>query len=230
MQYYVDAYNLLFRKGKGSGSSLQSQREKVVQELNQKAQRFHLDMTLVFDAMHQPEQSRRYHYQSLEIVFTSRKQSADQYLLHVVEESSRPSEITIVSSDRDLTWKAKLLGAETVSIEGFLQQLEEPRKRHRQIRSRKKPDNVFNRELKKLEKTSESKPEPEPPKPKKQKPSGEIAAYLEVFETRFQELESPETPEEPTPPAPSAPPAVQETEEQRWMRLFERRLQDKSDG
>ena len=49
MHYLVDGYNLLFRR-KHLQDNLQSSREALIRELNDKIMALHLDVTLVFDA------------------------------------------------------------------------------------------------------------------------------------------------------------------------------------
>lgn len=119
MHYYVDAYNLLFRNTH-SEESLQKQRERLIQSLNRQALALNLAMTLVFDAMYQEGPLSRGHYHSLEIIYTSQNQTADDYLISLVEQSSQPQTLSIVTSDRRLAFRIRSLGARTVSIEEFL--------------------------------------------------------------------------------------------------------------
>lgn len=217
MHYYIDGYNLLFRGG-APGSSLQARREELIEELNRIAQRFSLAITVVFDAMHQPDESCRSHYKSLEIIFTSKKESADHYLLRLIEEDSFPSQITLVSSDRDLCWKAKLAGAQTQSVENFLQHTEEPRKGHRRL-VQKKGQQPF-KDLEKVLPKEKAEPPPKKPTPAPKTPQADDP-YLKVFEDRYEA--SKEKLEDPTTEDKEAF-LPGESEEQRWLRLFEERL------
>lgn len=149
-------------------------------------ERFRLQLTLVFDAMHQPELSRRSHYKSLEVIFTSRRESADHYLLRVIEEAEMPSKITLVSSDRELAWKARLKGAHTQSVENFLQMIAEPRKAHRSLISKQKQVTPPQAPRKASSPPQKKKPsENLDTKIKKQVLDPELEAYREIFEKRY---------------------------------------------
>ncbi len=119
MHYYIDGYNLLFRVVEAS-ADLQSQRDALLQELAQKAQAIDLSATLVFDAHHQPGPVSRGHFKSLEIVYTSEKESADEYIHRAVTRIKNPRFITVVTSDKKLAWLCRLHGANTESISAFL--------------------------------------------------------------------------------------------------------------
>ena len=81
-------------------------------------------MTLVFDAS-DPSQKfeTRSHFDSLEIIYTCSKKTADTLILEKVEQSKKPNFFCVVSSDKDLSSKARALRAEALSLPSFLELL-----------------------------------------------------------------------------------------------------------
>lgn len=213
------------------GQELQSLREELIETLNEKAERFGLGITIVFDAMHQPDASTRSHFRSVEIIFTARRESADHYLLRIIEEAEFPSAITLVSSDRDLAWKARLKGAHTLSVENFLCMVKEGRHSHRGLKPKQKiqsPPPSPKRALPKL------KQEAEPSSQSLADP--ELEKYRQAFEERLaQEKPIPIKPSNAVPKDQSKQrrPKVRrkdsspgESDFERWRRLFEERFSD----
>lgn len=119
MQYFVDAYNLLFKLQPSRGS-LEQKRTVVISTINEFALQLNLSIILIFDATRQKERLgiARGHYEALEIVYTEDK-SADDYILKEVEYSRNPSLIVVVTSDRELGGRASQLGAKIMSIRQF---------------------------------------------------------------------------------------------------------------
>lgn len=128
MHYIIDGYNLLF-KSEWAGK-LQDARQKLIEELDNLAGSLNLHITIVFDAPLQTDAIRRGHYRTLELIFTSRGESADDY---IAEHAGRTRhKTTVITSDRKL---ARRVQGEAISVEcaqDFLQRL---RKRSR----KKKP-------------------------------------------------------------------------------------------
>lgn len=112
MHYFVDAYNLLFKLHIKS-TSLQKQREALLTALKPYAS---LNLTLVFDGH---EISERSHFGDLEIIYTE-GETADAYIIKEIENAHKPSNHTVVTSDRPLASTVKNLGAKILSISEFL--------------------------------------------------------------------------------------------------------------
>lgn len=120
MHYLIDGYNLLFRTQKGRGS-LEKRRQLMIQELNACACLWNLYITLVFDGAEAGNTHfTRSHYDALELIYTPKNQTADQYMIHAVSESAGPEKITIVTNDRDLAQHCRLFGAKKMGIDEFL--------------------------------------------------------------------------------------------------------------
>lgn len=121
MHYFIDGYNLLFRSAWSRHSdNLEEMRSKLITELDSEAQLLHLNITLVFDAPLLLEGLQRGHFRSLEIIYTSHGQTADEFLLSVLEECRRPQEVTLVTSDKGLRNKARVFGVHVEPVEQFV--------------------------------------------------------------------------------------------------------------
>lgn len=119
MHYYVDGYNLIFRTLSG-GESLQQRRERLISELNEKSEWLKLSITLVFDSQYQKSDSTRHHYKTLEIYYTDEKETADDYIIRVLKQHTEKEQLTVVTSDQLLAWRARREGAITLSSEEFI--------------------------------------------------------------------------------------------------------------
>src|SRR3989339_1253050 len=120
MHYWIDGYNLLFRLPKSKGS-FEEKRRILILQINEQVKNLSLSATIVFDAS-DPSQNydTRSHYDSLEIIYTHPKKSADDSILEAVELSKQRSRHCVVSSDKGLLLKAKALGSEILSLSDFL--------------------------------------------------------------------------------------------------------------
>lgn len=119
MHYYIDGYNLLFRVLK-AGEGLRKQREVITIELEKKIQLLELNATLVFDSHYQEDDNTRSHFNSLEIIFTAKGETADEYILQELKESSAPAMHTVITSDKKLARLCQLRLGKTESVEAFL--------------------------------------------------------------------------------------------------------------
>jgi len=120
MHYLIDGYNLIFRSA-SSKSSLQKRRETLIKELNILIGELKLNVTVVFDApAGEWHDLNRGHVHALEVVYTAKKQSADEYILQEITHCHNSSLITVVTSDRSLANLCKAQGAHVKSIESFL--------------------------------------------------------------------------------------------------------------
>ena len=79
-----------------------------------------LELTLVFDAAYQEGPGSISHYDKIGIIFTEESQSADDFLIQQLEHEDNPRNTTLVTSDNRLAWRARSIGAKTLSVEEFL--------------------------------------------------------------------------------------------------------------
>lgn len=233
MHYFVDGYNMLFRLKHGRGD-LQRQREQIIYDLNEKAALANLNISIVFDAYFQLGEGSRSHFDSVEILFTAKGQTADEFIIKEISRSLHPRRETVVTSDKDLAWHAKRLHAHTETVEGFLERLN---KTHQ-----KKQKQVSTPLPKELTPVAKAAPEivvkqersisiPSP----KASLEESFEYYSYVFEERYQELvkeegerKKPETSSGKKKrkrsiniPEPVDPETKAASEMERWLKIFE---------
>lgn len=115
--------------------TLQQKREILLSTLSA----FSLNMTVVFDNTRADLGSGRGHFRDLEIIYTEEGQTADQYILDEISHAFTPKQETVVTSDRELAERCKLLGAKVKSIPAFLDQLAKKKKK-KKIREKERKD------------------------------------------------------------------------------------------
>lgn len=235
MHYYIDGYNLLFRVLR-AGDDVRKQREEITLEIEKKINLLELDATLVFDSHYHESDSERSHFKSLEIIFTAKGETADEFILQELKESNAPAQHTVITSDKKLARLCQLRLGKTESVDDFLAWLNKRYKnklRQRRILASNPPQapKVI---------VEPKKPEPLPPPPPTSEDSAEkcFSYYLDTFEKEIQELEK----HIPPPKPPQAPKKIkvkkrqltkeeeQLSNEERWQKAFESRSVDESDN
>lgn len=185
MHYYIDGYNLLFRSfGIGEGD-LQQQRKQLIQKLQYKIEYLSLDVTIVFDAHLQTGELSQFHLVDLKILFTPAGQNADEYILEALDHVALPQQETIVTSDRELAWRARRKGARTESVEAFVKWINKRCKdRKKKEKSSPTPQRlvlpsalIYKKQTEKPA-ASENISKPAPA-------AGSLEYYLEVFEKKL---------------------------------------------
>jgi predicted RNA-binding protein with PIN domain len=135
MHYLVDAYNLLFRTLKKRGS-LEKSRQSLIEELNAVIAALNLHVTLVFDGaeehLHLPT---RGHYDAIEVVYTSKSQTADEYIYEEIAHSRAPAQLTVVTNDRELSGRCQQHRSKAMSIDEFLHFLSKKRTKKKRLRT-----------------------------------------------------------------------------------------------
>lgn len=124
MFYYIDGYNLIFTLT-DTKSSLMHQRKSVVRFLQRQFSLLGLRGMLVFDGSHKAfEESGLSYATPLEIAYTPKGQTADEYILEKLESRKEKTPSTVVSNDQGLARRARSLHAKTQSNEAFISYLE----------------------------------------------------------------------------------------------------------
>jgi predicted RNA-binding protein with PIN domain len=233
MHYYIDGYNLLFRLMQRAHDDLQTYREAIIQDLNQKAAVLNLDISIVFDATFQIGDRTRTHFNALEILFTAHGETADEYIIDELKQSPHPQKETVVTSDKKLAWRARSLSAHTVSIEDFLLKMNKSY-RNKQQRLRKTDVPVKRAVM------APASPKEEPAIPPE---NATVEActdyYARIFEAEWQELvkeqqirkeeaaqekrpvRRPRQKKDPFQPPPAPEPDAA-SEMDRWLKLFQK--------
>lgn len=243
MHYFIDGYNLLFRLIPHSQDDLQSRRELIIHDLNTKVSLLKLDVSIVFDSPFQIGEGSRSHYHELEILFTAEGETADEYILDEIKSVLHPEHETVVTSDKKLALRVRNRLAHTESVEDFILWLNKAYKNKlRQIKKTKQPPFTTRPPSNSLTQRSSSH---------MLTPSKDAALeacadyYSQVFESKWQEILKQEqtkkqdslpskkkqrspSPKKSTKPQHFLPSQEGEektvTEMERWLKIFEERL------
>lgn len=143
--YLIDGYNLLFRI-EDQKLSLEQRREALIAILADELSLFRFSAAIVFDG---DDSIRKYasrtFFERLEVTYTHRGQTADDYIIEMVEMACNPTLLTVVSSDSGLLRQCAHLGAKTLSIECFVAKLTKKRANSKQRACKAHHDPDFER-------------------------------------------------------------------------------------
>ncbi len=134
MHYYIDGYNLLFQVAERN-LSFSENRYAIIEQLENFFSLHNISATLVFDSRFDlsnafPSISDLGH---LEIIYSPKGLSADDYLIEKLQILNNPTSVTVVTSDRYLRKELKAIGCSLMKIDEFLKWTlkKEKQKRHR---------------------------------------------------------------------------------------------------
>ena len=120
MHYWIDGYNFFFRLTK-SYKSMKEQERTLLEKLFQTMTHLNSPMTVVFDGREKdPPEALRRNLRAMNIVYTAAHQTADDYILEMLDYAKNPDQEMVISSDNDLLRRSKQKGARTKTIEDFL--------------------------------------------------------------------------------------------------------------
>ena len=120
MHYYVDGYNFLFRIFEKI-DPLEKKRNQLINLLNEELKFLKGRCSLVFDSSEQIRDCPQCAFlENLEVIYTPRGLTADNYIIELVEHSRTPKAITIVTSDNGLGRQCRHLGSLVMTIEAFI--------------------------------------------------------------------------------------------------------------
>ena len=114
--FFIDGYNLLFHWS-DEEPSLQIRRNQLIQWIQ------HIDLqgVIVFDGSHRSDEEYGLAYASpMDVAFTPKGQTADQYILELIEISPHRKCLVVVTNDQSLKRHATGFGANTLSSQAFL--------------------------------------------------------------------------------------------------------------
>lgn len=249
MHYYIDGYNIIFRVLHAT-ETLQLQREALIYDLSYKSELFNLDLTIVFDSHYQESDSSRSHLDRLEIAYTSKDETADDYILKAVKHHRTPKQLVVVTSDNHLAWKARSLGAKTEPAEVFMERLQKRFRNYLEGEEEVETEALYEEpelpKAKELEveapKVTPSAPfelpkliQPPPVKSKKAKPGTPVRSplpeecfeyYQNAFEKEYETIQKQELPTLILPDTPKEEPPQQKIKEPKVGRV-EQKLSDR---
>lgn len=149
MRYIVDGYNFLFRTS-GKQASLEKKRQILLDLFNEQVATIGLNVCLVFDSSEKLRAyAQRSQLDSLEVIYPTCDQTADDYIVEMVEHCKHPATMTIVTSDTGLARRCSRLGAKTQSIKTFIAFIEK-KQVSRLKKKAKTPFKDTNREIMRL--------------------------------------------------------------------------------
>ncbi len=140
MHYFIDGYNLLFHLS-AKTETFEEARQQIIDDLVDTK----FSLTLVFDGKG-IDLPHHIHKGSLEIIYTSKGQTADNYILDALSFVKNPKVYTVVTSDKKLASICCQIGAYTKTNESFLALL----KKSRTIKTCEKPSRESNSEFERL--------------------------------------------------------------------------------
>lgn len=136
MHYLIDGYNFFFRLTK-SYQSMKEQERSLLEKLYQTMIQLRSPMTVVFDGREKdPPEALRRNLQAMNIVYTPIHQTADEYILEMLDHCQNPAQEMVISSDSELLRRAKQKGARTQTIEEFIHKVTHPKTKEVEERKR----------------------------------------------------------------------------------------------
>ena len=156
--YIIDGYNLLFNWSEET-QSLEIRRTHLVGWIQQVFQQINQCGIIVFDGAHRRDEEYGLSYVSpMEIVYTPKGQTADQYIVEYAELINNKKSITVVTNDQSLKRHVSAVGVKTMGNQAFLHWIVKKR-------SQKKGKKTVIRET-----------------------SYQVVRLLKIFEERFKDL------------------------------------------
>lgn len=238
MHYYIDGYNLLFRKSLSS-DGLKQEREAIIGFLSEKILECELQATVIFDAQYQPGLGSRTHLKNLEICYTDEGETADAHILRRIKLSKNPHLVTVVTSDHQLSAHVRRLQAQTLEIREFLDFLDKKANSNREKSFLGDKGAKKNLPKLKIASPSHTQKEESPPSPKHGIEES-FDYYLYHFERKFslESLDKPLKPEsfkkrkkeERKGHKPKKSDEKVHSEFERWLKLFEEREDKYQEG
>lgn len=122
MYFIIDGYNLLFTLS-NSSIALAEQRRRTIIFLQKifASRRFY--GCLIFDGAVGPGESGRSLANPLEIFYTQKNQSADDYITEKIISSKIPNQMIVVTNDRALAARVRSLNAQVMHNAAFIKRI-----------------------------------------------------------------------------------------------------------
>lgn len=138
MHYIIDGYNLLFYLFGSSSNDFKTQRENFIRSMNAKIEFLRLDVLVVFDSHLVTGEGSRSHYRHLEIIYTPKGVTADDFIVDYLKRIRQTSKEIVVTNDKELSLRARHLFARTQNVDEFLNLLQRQYSNKRQ--TKRKPE------------------------------------------------------------------------------------------
>jgi len=122
MHYLIDGYNLIHRIDSYRsklGKSLEEARQTLLIQLSSFRAASGSEITIVFDGAASGGSLRS----GISILFSNLPNKADELIKRMVDQNKSKQSLTVVSSDREVTWYAKGCGCSIMTAESFYQKM-----------------------------------------------------------------------------------------------------------
>jgi len=119
--YIIDGYNVLKQIAYLSEKKLRRGREELIRyiEVYRPQGSIKNKVTIVFDGSPDVNPMRQRKSSVAEVIFTKGK-TADEMILKMIEQSSSPKRIVVVTDDKELKFGAKALNANAIAVKDFI--------------------------------------------------------------------------------------------------------------
>lgn len=157
MRYIIDGYNFLFRLPQKKGASLETRRKILVDSLREELSEFPAHALLIFDSGDEVcDYAQVAKWPHLDVIYAPRHQSADDYIVELIEQEQNPHMVTVVTSDAELAKLCKYHHVRIATIEEFLFLIRKKQNKKEQLREEKKKKDLPS-EIERLRKIFEEK-------------------------------------------------------------------------
>lgn len=127
----IDGYNVMRASTKGVSreAPFQAQREAFINQVAEYRRGTTHDVTLVFDGTKGAEKySRATNVFGVRVIYSAQGETADEVIVSLVRQSSRPVNLMVVTSDREVQRAAKAQGATVAPAQEMVEKLANPSK------------------------------------------------------------------------------------------------------
>jgi predicted RNA-binding protein with PIN domain len=129
MNFVIDGYNLLYAVGylnaKSRPPELRKARLTLLRLLHRALGKDSCRVTVVFDAVHRPAGGvAEATYEDIHVRFAAKESSADELIETIINRSSAPQQLSVVSNDRRIQHAASRKGCIVKGCSDFLDDLE----------------------------------------------------------------------------------------------------------
>jgi predicted RNA-binding protein with PIN domain len=125
LQFIIDGYNLVYKIPEVKGSSTPCSDLLVFIYKNKLTGSNNNEVWIIFDGGQPPYQINNFQYK---IRFSS-QESADDLIIKKIERINNRKQTVVVTDDRQLAYRARFLGARTISVDEFVSKTKKRKKR-----------------------------------------------------------------------------------------------------
>jgi predicted RNA-binding protein with PIN domain len=136
MHYLIDGYNFLFWQKElwplFSRSSLRQEREHLIEKLIDRTRHTGFSCRLVFDAHHTADDLAFLRQTPLDIIYTPKGMTADEYILECLYSPGVRKSLCVVTQDKGLRRKVMDEGIKVIDFAAFIVKMD--KKRHEKLK------------------------------------------------------------------------------------------------